>query len=147
MTRTFAGQTLVTPLKCFCRLALRGLNEDERGLTTYVDVFQRPALGFSREGQKETIFTTLLSIHHFDICSSGTWHPLVLNISFRPNLEPFLSRTKDIRGKMERSTFSVLSRGVTFVQESANGVLIQTTPPCYALYPRNRWLIPGLDLY
>lgn len=58
-------------------------------------MFQRPGPSFSREGQKETIFTTLLSIHHFDICSSGTWHPLVLNISFRPNLERSLSRTKD----------------------------------------------------
>lgn len=47
-------------------------------------------VGVQRSGTKkrETIFTTLLSIHHFDICASGTWPPLVLNISSRPNLDP-----------------------------------------------------------
>lgn len=80
-------------------------------------MFQRPGLGFSGEGQKETIFTTLLSIHHFDICSSGTWHPLVLNISFRPNLDLSLSRTKDTGGEMESSTFIALLRADYFVHK------------------------------
>lgn len=86
-----------------------GLNEDARRVSAHAATF------LQLSGQKELIFTALLRIHHSDICPSGTWHPLVLNSSSSSS-----SRTKDTE------KFSAL---FSWLQKSANGVLIQTTPP------------------
>lgn len=87
-----------------------GLNEDARRVSAHA-----AAAFLQLSGQKELIFTALLRIHHSDICPSGTWHPLVLNSSSSSS-----SRTKDTE------KFSAL---FSRLQKSANGVLIQTTPP------------------